>query len=1018
MKKRYYLLFTVLLIIGIMTGTVKADLDETLTENITSENYVISKENTTISRILPQTNVDDVKKSFNIEASKVHIYDKEGNQEILQGYVGTGMQIRFDNHQTTYTASVIGDLTGNGQIQQIEVSRVIKHVIGLENYQLSGVDAVSADVSADGVIDQKDVSILIKYVVFGRLDIGELIKPTAPIIEVKSGVEGENGWFNSDVILQINEPKSTPIPFVGMYYEIKGTINKELTPINNEDTIVFTGEGIYELKCYTVTAVGEKSLARTQTIKIDKTAPTPAILIGNIKDATGENYEFGTVAYQNIYLQTSGGEDNISGIQSVTLESTGAKVLPKGTVAPTIIDSTGETIVTVTTKNNAGLTSTNQYTVNIDKKIKNPGGVIIKYDNRNGQNYTPDTWTNKNIYIAVKPGGENVTTTYYISGANVLGETDNATIMTKPGISTITVINKDIYGNIETETITVKIHRGQAVTPSVRVKEGLKTVETNQWYISDVKLEVIPGQITEGNIDIDYSTYEETGSIQVAETRIGEDGIITLTQEGIHNITVYSYDLAGNKSEGVTIQVYMDKTDPTPGAMSFYIDDIGGEPYTSDTWTNQSVSMELRNGTDDLSGHVRTVYKVTGAIETGEQVEKAKIIKEGIYIITVITTDGAGRTGEIEYRVKIDKTKPNAPTYQITEGEKENPTNEWFKSNVTLQAITGTVDRGGSGISHTTYEISGIETVPETRIENGGLITLTTDGIYEITFYNYDIAGNKSEGNRIIVKEDKTAPGNITIQESQVTGTSMHLQVSATEATSGIILYQVYVDGNLYREIESHESTIELDLQDLSSKVHTIAVNVKDLAGNVGTASKQINMARLSLEDIDYVEFVVDNFTQTKNNANVATGASYIISDTSTSDVAKYIQVTSEEAQVKGNLTGKIRVVRKNGEKVNEFEYYPENLIFDISQYSYGSGSTWSHSASVNMANTTLSNTGVSEGTITNGRIEIKRKQNSDNKFAVTDTKQTGTKTYTRLIIDNVTLNGQRVMFKITSTLI
>ena len=353
-----------------------------------------------------------------------------------------------------------------------------------------------------------------------------------------------------------------------------------------------------------------------------------------------------------------------------------------------------------------------------------------------------------------------------------------------------------------------------------------------------------------------------------------------------------------------------------------------------------------------------------------------------------------------------------------TEGEKENPTNEWFKSNVTLQAITGTVDRGGSGISHTTYEVSGVETISETRIEDGGLITLTTDGIYEITFYNYDVAGNKSEGNNIIVKEDKTAPENITIQESQVTGTSMHLQVSATEATSGIILYQIYVDGDLYREIESHESTIELDLQDLSSKVHTIAVNVKDLAGNVGTASKQINMARLSLEDIDYVEFVVDNFTQTKNNANVATGASYIISDTSTSDVAKYIQVTSEEAQVKGNLTGKIRVVRKNGEKVNEFEYYPENLIFDISQYSYGSGSTWSHSASVNMANTVLSNTGVSEGTITNGRIEIKRKQNSDNKFAVTDTKQTGTKTYTRLIIDNVTLGGEKVMFKITSTLI
>lgn len=143
-------------------------------------------------------------------------------------------------------------------------------------------------------------------------------------------------------------------------------------------------------------------------------------------------------------------------------------------------------------------------------------------------------------------------------------------------------------------------------------------------------------------------------------------------------------------------------------------------------------------------------------------------------------------------------------------------------------------------------------------------------------------------------------------------------------------------------------------------------------------------MGRLELADIDYIEFVVNNFTQTKNNENVATGADYIISDTSISNATKYIQVGSFDNQTTGTINGNIRLVRKDG----------------------------------NIANTILSNTDITDGTTTNDTINISQKQNTNNRFFVSDQKTTGTKTYTRLIIREVTLNGEKIPFKITSNMI
>ena len=86
-----------------------------------------------------------------------------------------------------YPISVIGDINGDGKLNQIDLSSEIRHMVGLKAYQLSGVKKVSADITLDGKVDQRDLTRDIKCLVSEKLDIGkDDIKDTiAPTVTLK-----------------------------------------------------------------------------------------------------------------------------------------------------------------------------------------------------------------------------------------------------------------------------------------------------------------------------------------------------------------------------------------------------------------------------------------------------------------------------------------------------------------------------------------------------------------------------------------------------------------------------------------------------------------------------------------------------------------------------------------------------------------------------------------------------------------------------------------------------------------
>ena len=778
---------------------------DTINVALESEEYAISQKSLTISRIIPKTDIEEFKQQFNLEKEKVHVYAKNGTTEMKNGVIGTGMKIRFDNIENEYTACVTGDINSDGEISQYEISKAIKHVVGLEAHQLSGINATAIDVDGDGEITQKDVSILIKYVVYGKLDINGKKTPTAPIISVLSGEQGKNNWYTSGVELQINKPEKSPVKIEYMVLEITGTENIQETQIDDAKKITIQQDGTYEVKAYSVSVIGTKSEIATLTVKINKTSPINAEIVATLGSEDGTEYIFGETAKQNIYVKEKEKIGN-----EVTIEAQGTNELKAGTSLPIVLENEGKTKLIVSTENEAGLVTKREYTAIIDKQIKRPGSLTLKLNDANGNEYKSNTWTNQNVYMEVVQGGQNIVTT----------------------------------------------------------------------------------------------------------------------------------------------------------------------------------------------------FKVDGTVAIEERSEPLTITQEGLYTITVINRDDVGNESETSFKVKIDKTAPVAPVLQIVKGEKDQEDNEWYKG-----------DEGGSGVSHATYEVSGTANVPETRT-NGQEMSIVNEGIYTITIYEYDVAGNKSEGATQVIKIDKTTPQNIKLVASQITGKTFHIQASSEENLSGTAKYQLYIDGKLYKELNSSENTADFDVIEQSSKIHQVSIIIYDVAGNANIETIQVNMGRLNTSEIDHIEFEINSFTRTNNGSTVANGADFLISDTSLSDASKFIQVNSATTNVKGTITGNIKLVRKDGEVVNALEYFPEGLKIEVSQYSNGSGTVWQHNANINMLNSTNSNQGKEEGQSYSSTVDVSNKQNNDNKFEISDEKQKGTKTYTRFIIKSVTLNDKNIPFRITSNVI
>lgn len=216
-------------------------------ENLISSKYLIT--DNTIEKIEEQTKVEDFLKEFD---NQLKLFSNEKNQEEVTSGIVLGTMYAEDTEGNIYDLIVDGDVNNDGFVNEIDISKIIRGEIS---------DNVSEKASEFGI---EKIS---NKVVYGEYDLGDVKEVASPEIEIVSGEKGENDYFISDVEVKINI-KSGATKNV---YKIKGTEEKDITEIEENETINFKNDGIYKLIAYSYGEEGNKSKTAQKIIKINKT---------------------------------------------------------------------------------------------------------------------------------------------------------------------------------------------------------------------------------------------------------------------------------------------------------------------------------------------------------------------------------------------------------------------------------------------------------------------------------------------------------------------------------------------------------------------------------------------------------------------------------------------------------------------------------------------------------------------------------------------------------------------------
>lgn len=134
--------------------------DETEKENskINSDIYKISSEY--IKNIKVNTTVSEFLKNIEIESNKIAIYDN--NQEIdleKETILKTGMELVLEDK--SYKLIVRGDISGDGEIKLLDVSKLVAHYAEVKGCKLGNVEECAGDMNLDNKISLIDVSQLV-----------------------------------------------------------------------------------------------------------------------------------------------------------------------------------------------------------------------------------------------------------------------------------------------------------------------------------------------------------------------------------------------------------------------------------------------------------------------------------------------------------------------------------------------------------------------------------------------------------------------------------------------------------------------------------------------------------------------------------------------------------------------------------------------------------------------------------------------------------------------------------------
>ncbi len=700
------------------------------------------------------------------------------------------------------------------------------------------------------------------------------IDRTAPVTKVAA----PPAWNKSDVTLTLFA--SDGLSGVDKtYYKLDGGTTTAGT------SIPVTTEGNHSLEFWSTDKAGNVEKSTTVTFGIDKTSPT----IGHTQDpaanADGWNNSDVTVTFTC--------SDALSGVAGCT--------------GPQTVSTEGRAqAVTGTVTDKAGNSATDPASVSIDKTKPLITVDALPKPNANGW-YNSDvtaTFTASDALSGIKTqdqahtfgegadqsatatatdaAGNSASVTTPSVNVDETNPTITGTVVTKPNANgwfsgDVTVhwtCDDNLSGVVACPTDTVVTGEGSSLSASASVSD--KAGNTATTTVGDLKIDRTAPSTTASGVPSGWVNAPVTVGLKAVDnlsavdsTYYAVDGAATPTKgssvtvgaEGVHTVSYWSVDSAGNTEDAKSFTVKVDLSSPT-------ITPSQSPTQNANGWNNTDVSVSF--ACDDqttLSGLEDCTPPVTVSTEGRAQQVKGT------------ATDNAGNSTDATATVNIDKTAPSIA------GAPDRAANAagWYKDDVTvsfsakdglsgIDTVTGpqhlgeganqkadgsATDNAGNVASTTVSGINVDKTAPNLSAapttspnENGWYNTdvtetwsaddtlsglagekpadavISSEGKAQtVSATVSDLAGNTTSSSSEPVNIDKTAPTTDASAPSGWVNSSVDVILTPHDALSGVEATHYSVDGG------PQQSGTKVTLT--SEGTHTIAFGSTDTAGNV-----------------------------------------------------------------------------------------------------------------------------------------------------------------------------------------
>lgn len=413
-------------------------------------------------------------------------------------------------------------------------------------------------------------------------------------------------------------------------------------------------------------------------------------------------------------------------------------------------------------------------------------------------------WYNSavNVVLTANDPGSGVNETMYRVDSSSWVLYDGAFQVSGNGQHLVEYYSTDLAGNVESVKSTpIRIDNGDPLSSA----NLAGTLGSGNWYVTDVQVSITS---LDGVSGISTVLYRLDGSGEQSYT-----SAFVVSTEGVHTLSYYAVDVAGNTENERSVQFKIDTIAPS---ISWLIEGAVG----NDDWFISSATVTIR-GNDVSSGIDSITYQLDGG-SWSNYYSGVDVSEEGDHEIAFYAVDQAGNQADtVNITFRIDVTIPTAQGMLAgVEGQ-----NGWYVDMVTVN-LTAQDDL--SGVATLLYRLDGSDWT-----EYSTNLSIEADGQHTLEFFAIDRAGNNGTIGSVVVMLDSIGPAS----SCELNGTlglmgwyvsSISVNASAQDGNgSGIASIEYRLDGGSW---ENYSSAILVQ----SEGVHVMECRAIDIAGSIG----------------------------------------------------------------------------------------------------------------------------------------------------------------------------------------